>query len=112
MKQPGTQQKMTSSLLGVKYQGTRSLYGAWAQRQNKEQRKKTFHLLLLQKQTSFPKAGRNAETTKYKGFKFADSGAGQGQPDPGLGPYSGILRAFGDIQMKGLAISKATKAVD
>lgn len=89
MNKPDTQQITTSSLLGGRYQGTRFLQGTWAQRQNKEQGKDILSAVFPEAHP-LPKAGRIMETTKNKGFKSADTGAGQGQVDPGLGPHSGI----------------------
>lgn len=85
MNKPDTQQKMTSSPLGIRYQGTGFLKGTWAQRQNEEQRKKIHSIYCCFRGTPFAQRGRITEPTKNKGLESADTGAGQGQADPGLG---------------------------
>lgn len=89
MHKPDTQQKMTSSPLGIRYQGTGFLKDTWAQRQNEEQRKKTHSIHCCFRGTPFAQRGRITEPAKNKGLKSADKGAGQGQADPGLGSPQG-----------------------
>lgn len=51
-----TQQKMTSSPLGISYQGGGFLKGIWALRQNWEQRKKTYYIhCFFRSKSLFPK---------------------------------------------------------
>lgn len=84
MNKPDTQQKMTSSQPGIRYQGTGFLKVPGLRGRMKSSGKR-HSIYCCFRGTPFAQRGRITEPTKNKGLESADTGAGQGQADPGVG---------------------------